>query len=106
MGLEEQKGRGRENYNKICKLCGEEDLDMVHFIVKCRNLEQKRDYDLLNADTRDPEEKMRVLLFRDDRRQSIGKMIRNRWECRRKQLKEKEKREAIANLQSTQVATQ
>ena len=105
--LEEQKGRGRENYNKRCKLCGEEDEDMVHFIVKCRNLEEKRDYDLLNAVTRDPEEKMRVLLFRDDRRQSIGKMIRNLWECRRKQLKEIEKRgETSANLQPIQVATQ
>ena len=105
--LEEQKGRGRENYNKRCKLCGEEDEDMVHFIVKCKNLEEERDYDLLNADTRDPEEKMKVLLFRDERRQSIGKMIRNLWECRRKQLKEIEKRgETGANLQQTQITTQ
>ena len=49
--LEEQKGRGIENYNKSCKLCGEEDEDLVHFITKCKNLEQNRDYDLLKANT-------------------------------------------------------
>ena len=105
--LEEQKGRGRENYNKNCKLCGKEDEDLVHFISKCRSLEQKRDYDLLDIDIRDPEERMRVLLFRDERRQSIGKMIRNLWELRRQQLKEIEKRGGSdINLQPSQLATQ
>ena len=37
--LEEHKGRGQKNYNTICKLCGEEKEDMVHFVIKCRELE-------------------------------------------------------------------
>ena len=90
--LEEQKGRGMENYNKSCKLCGEEDEDLVHFISKCRSLEQKRDYNLLDKDISDPEERMRILLFRDERRQSIGKLIKNLWDHRRQLLKEIEKR--------------
>ena len=36
--LEEHKGRGIENYNKKCKLCGEEDEDLVHFISKCKKI--------------------------------------------------------------------
>ena len=105
--LEEQKGRGRENYNKNCKLCGEEDEDLVHFITKCKSLEQKRDHNLLDTDIRDPEERMRILLFRDERRQSIGKMIRNLWELRRQQLKELEKRGgSSASLQPSQPVTQ
>ena len=105
--LEEQKGRGKENYNKKCKLCDEEDEDLVHFITKCKSLEQKRDHNLINTDIRDPEERTRVLLFRDDRRQSIGKMIRNLWELRRQQLKEIEKRgDSDANLHIIQIATQ
>ena len=90
--LEEQKGRGRVNYNKSCKLCGEEDEDLVHFISKCKSLEQKRDYSLLDREIKDPEERMRTLLFRDERRQSIGRLIKNLWDLRRQLLKEIEKR--------------
>ena len=79
----------------------------MHFITKCKSLEQKRDHNLLDTDIRDPEERMRILLFRDERRQSIGKMIRNLWELRRQQLKELEKRGgSSASLQPSQPATQ
>ena len=104
--LEEQKGRGKEYYDKKCKLCGEEDEDMVHFIVKCKYLEEKRDHALLDTETRDPEEKMRILLFRNDRRQDIGKMIRSLWELRRKQLKKREEEINTINTQSRQLTTQ
>ena len=89
--LEEHKGRGIEGYNKKCKLCGEEDEDLVHFISKCKELEQVRDYDLLDRNISDPEERMRILLFRDDRSLRIGKLIRDLWDLRRQQLKEIEK---------------
>ena len=55
-------------------------------------MEQKRDYDLLDKRIRDPEERMRKLLFRDERRQSIGKLIRDLWNHRKQLLKELEKR--------------
>ena len=42
--LEEHKGRSNKNYNTTCKLCGEEKKDLIHFIVKCKKLEKKRDY--------------------------------------------------------------
>ena len=104
--LEEQIGRGKENYDKSCKLCGREDEDMVHFIVKCEKLEEARSKDLLDRGTRDPEEVMRILLFRDERGQEIGRMIRNLWESRKKQLKEKEKNTVDKNPQGARVTTQ
>ena len=104
--LEEQIGRGKENYNRNCKLCGKEDEDMVHFIIKCEKLEEGRNQDLLEAGVRDPEEKMRILLFRNERRQEVGKMIRTLWESRRKQLKEQGKSITVSNPQGVKVTTQ
>jgi len=89
--LEEHKGRGIEGYNKKCRLCGEEDEDLVHFISKCKKLEQVRDYNLLDRNISDPEDRMRILLYRDDRSWRVGKLIRDLWDLRRKLLKEIEK---------------
>ena len=50
-----------------------------------------RDYDLLDRNISDPEERMRILLFRDNRSLRIGKLIRDLWDLRRQQLKEIEK---------------
>ena len=55
--LEEHKGRGQKEYNMICKLCKEEKEDLVHFISKCKELEGKRNYNLLDKDIEDPEER-------------------------------------------------
>ena len=105
--LEEQKGRGKVNYNKSCRLCEEEEEDLVHFITKCKNIEQKRDYNLLDREIKDPEERMRTLLFRKERRQDIGKMIKNLWDLRRQLLEEKEKKVGKdTNIQTPQITTQ
>ena len=91
MKLEEHKGRGIEGYNKTCKLCGEEEEDLVHFVSRCKKLEPVRDYNLLDRDIRDPEDRMRKLLYRDDRSWRVGKLIKDLWDLRRKLLKEIEK---------------
>ena len=82
-------GRGKENYDRSCKLCGKEDEDIVHFIVTCEKLEEARNTDLLDRGIENPEETMRKILFREERGQEVGKMIRKLWESRKKQLKEK-----------------
>ena len=81
--LEEHKGRGQKNYNTNCKLCGEEIEDMVHFLTKCKNLEIRRDYNIIDKDIRNPEERMRKLLYRNEKYQEVGKMIKNLWTLRR-----------------------
>ena len=89
--LEEHKGRGIEGYNKICKLCEEEEEDLVHFVSKCRKLETVRDYNLLDRNISDPEERMRKLLYRDERSWKIGKLIKDLWDLRRELLKKEDR---------------
>ena len=85
--LEEHKGRGIKGYNKTCKLCNEETEDLVHFIAKCKKLEEIRNYELLDNNIINPEDRMRKLLFRNNRCYEVGKMIKELWTQRRKLLK-------------------
>ena len=85
---EEHKGRGNKNYNTTCKLCGEEDEDIVHFTVKCSKLEQKRDPALVNKEIVNPIDRMKELLFRSNKHLEVSYMIRNMWILRRNLLKE------------------
>ena len=64
--LEEQKGWRQKNYNTTCKLCGEEREDLVHFIIKCKSLETKRNYNLIEKDIKYPEDRIRKLLYRNE----------------------------------------
>ena len=82
--LEEHRGRGNQNYDTTCKLCGEEDEDIVHFLVKCKKLEGERDNRLMNGAQQDPEEKLRQLLFENKEHQEVGKMIKNLWLLRKR----------------------
>ena len=77
--LEEHKGRGIVGYDKTCKICKENDEDLVHFLIDCKKLEKVRDYDLIDKDILNSEDRMRSLLFRNNRFQEIGNMIKNLW---------------------------
>ena len=96
--------RGKENYNKNCKLCEEEVEDIVHFTTKCKKLEKVRNYDLLDKDIEDPEERMRTLLFRNERKEEIGKMIKKLWDLRKQimeEIEEKKKNDISSKNQQT-----
>ena len=67
--LEEHRGRGIQNYDSTCKLCGKEVENIVHFLIKCEKLENKRIDRLIDRSIQDPEEKMRKLLFENERHQ-------------------------------------
>ena len=86
--MEEHKGRGNEHYDTTCKLCKKETKDIVHFIIKCKSLESKRDYKVIDKNIRNPEERMRILLFRNGNHQSVSRLLRNLWELRKKLLKQ------------------
>ena len=81
--LEEHKSRGCQNYDKKCKLCGEETEDIVHFLIKCKELEKMRNYKLINKNIRNPEERLRELLYKNKEHQEIGKLIKNLWMLRK-----------------------
>ena len=88
--LEEHKGRRKQGYDTGCKLCLEEKEDMTHFLVKCNKLESKREDNIIDKNIKDPEERMRTLLFRNKDYLLVGKMLRNLWDLRNELIKKKE----------------
>ena len=63
--------------------------------MDCEKMETYRNYDLIDKDILDPEERMRTLLFRNNRFQETGEMIKNLWFKRKYLLgdyREKEKK--------------
>merc|ERR1711867_101426 len=74
-------------YNKICKLCNQEEENLVHFIINCRALEAGRNHNLIKESIKDPEEKMIDLLFKNKEHQNVGKMIKRLWYIRRDLMK-------------------
>ena len=99
--LEEAKGRGNKKYDKTCKLCHQEEENLVHFIVGCKDLEADRNYCLINESIEDPEEKMIDLLFSNKEYQKVGKMIKKLWYRRRNILKFKKEK----NMNEAKVKT-
>ena len=90
--LEEHKGRGIVGYDKTCKMCKEAEENIVHFLMDCGKLEAHRNYDLIDKDILNPEERMRTLLFRNNRYQETGEMIKNLWIKRRHLLGDNKKK--------------
>ena len=89
--LEKQKGKKYKDYNTTCKLCGEEEEEIIHFTVKCKILEGKRNIRVINKNIKDPEERMKDFLFRNKEYAEVRKVIRDLWVLRNKKLKELEK---------------
>ena len=89
LGLEEAKGRGKAYYNKICKLCGQEEEDLIHFMLKCPFLEKKRDYSIIDKSVAEPKARLIKCLFRQNEYQKTGKMIKDMWGIRGNKLKDK-----------------
>ena len=91
--LEEAMSRGKSNYNKTCKVCGLEDEDLLHFIIRCPKLDKRRNHEILGNGINDPEEKLIYFLYRQKNHQEKGKMIKDMWYARRSILKFKEENE-------------
>ena len=89
--LEKQKSKRFKNYDPICKLCGEEEEDIVHFTMICKKLEKRRENPTINKDIVDPEERMKDLLFRNNNYAETRKVIRDLWVLRNQMIKELEK---------------
>ena len=101
--LEEHKGRGLIGYDKTCKICKECNEDIVHFIIDCKKLENIGNYDLIDRNLSSSEEKMRKLLFRNNRFQEIGNMIKNLWTEREKILETNKKKHQSKLVNFTKV---
>ena len=88
LGLEEAKKRGCRFYDATCKLCGYEEEDLVHFVIRCPKLESKRNGEIVNKDITDTEESLIHSLFKQKKYQETGKMLKSMW-YKRKYLLEK-----------------
>ena len=88
--LEEAMGRGNEHYDRTCKLCGQEEEDLLHFVLKCSTLENKRNYRLIDSKIEDLEQRLIDVLYRQENRRGVGWMIRAMWMKRKDILKIKE----------------
>ena len=96
--MEEHKGRGNQGYDAKCKLYQEEDEDIVHFTVKCKKVDLKRDYTIIDRNIGDPGERLRALLFINKNYLMVSKMLRGLWDLRKNLLKlELEKMKRIEN---------
>merc|ERR1711874_749060 len=73
-------------YDATCKLCKTGRENMVHFLIDCKELEEDRDYNLINSSEDSSGDKMVELLFYTENFQGIGHMIRKMWLRRRKLL--------------------
>ena len=50
---------------------------------KMQRSRNKRNYNLIEKDIRDPEQKMRKLVYRNGRHQEIGRQIKDLWSLRK-----------------------
>ena len=69
----------------------------MHFTMKCKYLEKKRNHFIVNKEIIDSEERMKDLLFRNKNYTETSKVIRDLWVLRRQLLKEKEKENIMDN---------
>ena len=99
--LEEHKGRGVPGYDKTCKLCKKSEENIVHFIIDCNELEEIRNYNLIDSRLKNSEEKMITLLFYNDNFQEIGYMLKRLWNKRRNLLEYYKNRNKKTNLDPT-----
>ena len=82
--LEDHLGRGIPNYDKTCKLCKTEEEDLEHFLVRCPDLNQKRNLEIMKkVIPMTSEEQTLHILFKCKQYQKVGKIIRNMWEYRK-----------------------
>merc|ERR1711867_429391 len=88
--LAEAIGRTNKKHDRKCRLCNREMEDMTHFLIKCPKLEGKRDYSLIDKKIKNPEKRLVELLYRQNKHQETGHMIRMLWTERLKIIKNNE----------------
>ena len=86
--LEEHLGKGKDNYDKICKLRAIEEEYLEHFMVKCPKLACHRDNKIWEIYKRlDTKEETENLLHKNKEYGRIGNSIRKMWLYRKELLK-------------------
>ena len=79
LGLEEAKGRGNRFHNTTCKLCKRGDEDLLHFVIECPRLEDKRNYEIIDKNIANLGKRLIHCLFKQKKYQETGKMLKSMW---------------------------
>ena len=58
--------------------------DIVHFLIDCKELEEDRNYHLIDNSLNNSEEKMIKLLFQSEDFQGTSQMIKKMWNRKKK----------------------
>ena len=74
---------------QLVEICGEEKEDLIHFIIKCKSLETKRNCNLIKGNIEEQEERMKDVLYRNRNNIGVSKMIMNMQNLRKNLLEEK-----------------
>ena len=78
--VEEFIHRRNGNHDTTFKLCGQEEEDLLHFIIKCPRLNQKRNRRLMNRwRNRDKNRQVIDLLFNEKDFKEVSQMLRAMW---------------------------
>merc|ERR1712033_76390 len=91
LSLEEAKRRGNIFYNSICKMCKQEEEDLLHFVIDCPKLESKRNYEIIDRGIAEPGKRLVHCLFKQRKYQETGRMIKSMWYTRKNIIEQGEK---------------
>ena len=82
------KENKRNNFDTTCQLCGTEEEDLEHFLLKCKKLEEKRDKEIIEKVRKIKEaNRMKYILFDIRKWEGVSKMIYKLWHLRKILLK-------------------
>ena len=86
--VEEFKHRRNRDHDTICKLCGTEEEDLEHFIIRCPRLVNKRNRGIMNKWRNvDKHRQMVDILFNEKKYEKISQMLRAMWLYRKDLLR-------------------
>ena len=86
--VEEFVHRRDRNHDTTCKLCGIEEEDLLHFMLKCPRLEQKRNKKLMRKWRNKNKDKQLVdMLFNERSFVKVAQMLRTMWIHRKNLLR-------------------
>ena len=90
--IREVYGRSKESkknkYDTTCQICGEEEENLEHFLIRCKKLEPKRDEEIMKElDKMKKEKRVPHLLFKMKDYERVSEMIYKMWLLRKVLLK-------------------
>ena len=86
--VEEFIHRRNRNHETLCKLCGREEEDLMHFLIKCPRIESKRNKRIMEKwSNNDKDKQMTDILFNEKNYEKLRQMVGAMWILRKDLLR-------------------